>query len=177
MSEEIRFVRAPLVVEFEETKDRYEEFKREFDSLSEYEEDTIGQWLKLAKARGETKDSDQVLLTLVVELHRKIDALTAIVKNEEKEFVRLSYLERISDIGYDHFRFEKGVLTPGTEYYARVSMPVFPKREIPLFFNALDDKIAEIKLIHQKDSKDWSAYMMARERVMIRELKRGKKSV
>ncbi len=177
MSEDIRFVRAPLVVEFEEIADRYEEFKREFDSLSEYEEDTIGQWLKLAKAKGETRDSDQVLLTLMVELHRKIDALTSLVKNEEKELVKLSHIERITDIGYDHFKLEKSVLTPGKEYYARVGMPVFPKREIPLFFTAIDENIAHIKLIHQKDTQDWSAYLMARERVMIRELKRGKKSV
>lgn len=177
MSDSIRLVTAPLVIEFEEASRNYEVFKREYDSLSEYEEDSIGQWLKLAKAKGETKDSDQVLLTLMVELHRKIDALTMLVKNEEKEYVKLDNIGKIDAIGYEHFRFEKRILKPGVEYYARISMPVFPKREIPLFFKAVDENIAEITLIHQKDDKDWSAYMVARERVMIRELKRGDKSV
>ncbi len=177
MSNSIRFVVAPLVIEFEEAKNNYDVFKREYDSLSEYEEDPIGQWLKLSKAKGETKESDQVLLTLMIELHRKIDALTMLIKNEEKEYVKLTHIGKIDAIGYDHFRFENKILKIDTEYYARISMPVFPKREISLFFKAIDENIAEITLMHQKDNKDWSAYMVARERVMIRELKRGDKNV
>ena len=40
-----------------------------------------------------------------------------------------------------------------------------------MFFKALDENIAEIVLMHQGDIKDWSSYMSARERVMIREAK------
>ena len=173
----IRVVNAPLVIEYEEADIRYDDFKKEYDSLSEYEEDSIGQWLKLAKAKGDTRDSDQVLLTLMVELHRKIDELTALVKNEEREFVKLKNLQRIEGIGYEHFKFENDILTIGKEYYGRIAMPVFPKREIPLFFKALNSNIAEVILMHDKDIKDWSAYVVARERVMIRELKKRKKSV
>ncbi len=177
MSEEIRVVNASLTIEFEEVNDRYEEFKREYDSLSEYEEDSIGQWLKLAKAKGETKESDQVLLTLMVELHRKVDELTSIVKNEEREFVKLKHISRIEAIGHEHFRLEKELFEPGKEYYGRIAMPVFPKREIPLFFKAVEKNMAEITLMHEKDTKDWSAYVVARERVMIRELKKRSSSV
>ena len=173
----IRVVNAPLVIEYEEADARYDEFKKEYDSLSEYEEDTIGQWLKLAKAKGDTRDSDQVLLTLMVELHRKIDELTALVKNEEREFVNLKNIQRIEGIGYEHFKFEKDILSQGIEYYARIAMPIFPKREIPLFFKAVSENTAEIILMHEKDIKDWSAYVVARERVMIRELKKRNKSV
>ncbi len=173
----IRVVNAPLVIEYEEAGARYNEFKKEYDSLSEYEEDSIGQWLKLAKAKGDTRDSDQVLLTLMVELHRKIDELTAIVKNEEREFIKLENLQRIEGIGYEHFKFENDILTSEKEYYGRIAMPVFPKREIPLFFKALNSNMAEVILMHDKDIKDWSAYVAARERVMIRELKKRKKSV
>ncbi len=173
-SDDIRFVSAPLIVEFENTDKRYKDLKREYDSLSEYEEDSIGQWLKLAKAKGETKDSDEVLLTLVIELHRKIDALTSIVKNEERNLLELLESEQIESIGYEHFKLKNKSLHIGYEYYARVTMPVFPKREIPLFFKAIDKDIAQIQLIHDKDSKDWSAYVAARERVMIREMKKRK---
>ncbi len=53
-------------------------------------------------------------------------------------------------------------------------MPTFPKREMPLFFRAIDKNIAEILLLHEQDEKDWNAYMVARERVMIRQ-RRAKK--
>ncbi len=173
----IRVVNAPLIIEYEEIEKRYDELKKEYDSLSEYEEDSIGQWLKLAKAKGDTRDSDQVLLTLMVELHRKIDELTALVKDEERDFVKLENLQRIEGIGYEHFKLENSVLTLGKEYYGRIAMPVFPKREIPLFFKAVKSNMAEITLMHDKDIKDWSAYVVARERVMIRELKKRKESV
>jgi len=177
MQSGVRIVNAPLVIEYEELGKRYDEFKKEYDSLSEYEEDTIGQWLKLAKAKGDTRDSDEVLLTLIVELHRKIDNLTSIVKNEEKEYLKLKNLQRVEGIGYEHFKFEKEVLSEGLEYYGRIAMPVFPKRDIPLFFRAISKNIAEVYLMHDKDIKDWSAYVVARERVMIRELKKRKSSV
>ncbi len=172
---DVRFVNAPLVVEYEESSKRYDTLKREYDSLSEYEEDSIGQWLKLSKAKGETRDSDQVLLTLMIELHRKIDALTMLIKEEEREFLKLPNIAKIKAIGYEHFKLEKNLLIKDKQYYARVSMPVFPKREIPLFFKAINENIAIITLIHEKDSKDWSAYVVARERVMIRELKKRNK--
>jgi len=177
MGEDIRVVNASLVIEFEECDKRYDEFKKEYDSLSEYEEDSIGQWLKLAKAKGETKESDQVLLTLMVELHRKVDELTSIVKNEEREFIKLKNISRIEAIGYEHFRLEKEAFEVSKEYYGRIAMPVFPKRDIPLFFKAVAKNMAKITLMHEKDTKDWSAYVVARERVMIRELKQRSSSV
>jgi len=174
MSNNIRVVNAPLVIEYEQIDKRYDEFKKEYDSLSEYEEDSIGQWLKLAKAKGETKESDEVLLTLMVELHRKIDELTSLIKNEEKEYLKLNNLQRIQSIGYEHFKLEKEELETDKEYYGRILMPVFPKREIPLFFKAVAKNMAEVYLMHEKDTKDWSAYVVARERVMIREMKKRK---
>ncbi len=172
--ENIRFVTAPLVARFEEAEHNKEAFKKEYASLSEFEEDPVGQWLKIAKARGETKESDQVLLTLLVELHKKIDRLTAIVKNEEKPLLPLAHEAAIDKIGFEHIHFEKALLHPGTIYYCRIEMPVFPKREMPLFFEAIGEDIGKIVLIHHKDEQDWNAYVTARERVMIREMKAQK---
>ena len=169
--EEIRFVTAPLKARFEEAEERRELFKKEYASLSEFEEDPVGQWLKLAKARGETKESDQVLLTLLVELHKKVDRLTAIIKNEEKPLLTLAHEAAIDKISFEHIHFERPVLTPGREYYCRIEMPVFPRREMPLFFEALSPDTAKIILMHHKDEQDWNAYVTARERVMIREMK------
>ena len=67
------------------------------------------------------------------------------------------------------------VLEEGRCYYGRIDMPTFPRRQIALFFEALSSKIAKITLMHEDDKKDWSAYMAACERVMIRQMK-GKES-
>ena len=169
--EDVRFVVAPLVVLLEKVGEKEDDFSKEYNSLSEFEEDAVGQWLKTAKSRGETGDSDQVLLSLIVELHKKVDMLTSIIKNEEKTLLSLELKNMISHIGFEHIMIEEDLLEVGEKYYVRVEMPVFPKREIPLFVKALSSTVAKITNIHEKDERDWSTYMAARERVMIREAK------
>lgn len=169
---DVRFVGAVLDVSFEPMgggKD--EDFKKEYRILSDFEEDAVGQWLKLAKARGETRDSDEVLMTLLVELHAKVDILTSLVKNETKELLNLQSKTKLSGIGFEHIKLESGVLEEGREYYCRIEMPVFPKRSMPIFIKALSKDIAGIVLMHEKDQKDWNSYLTARERIMIRETK------
>lgn len=42
---------------------------------------------------------------------------------------------------------------------------------MPIFFEAVTENIAKILLMHEDDEKDWSTYMMACERVIIRQMK------
>ena len=146
-------------------------FNKEFSQLSESDDDPISQWLKLAKGRGETAESDQVVLNLVVELHRKIDALEMFLKNEKPKRVHLKYQVDIESIGFEHFKVNPAVLTVGVEYYGRIEVPVHPKRDVPIFFKAIDSSLVEITKIHERDEKEWSSYLTARERVLIREAK------
>jgi hypothetical protein len=170
--ESIRYVNAPLSIIFEENLN--EEFKREFDSLSGSDDDSVGEWLRLAKARGETSESDQVLLTLVLELHRKIDSLSAYIKGEEKKLLELTSKGKIEGIGYEYFKLNKELFKEGRDYYGRLDMPFFPKREVPVFFKAISKKEGKIKMLHERDEKDWNAYVVARERVMIRQMRAKK---
>ena len=171
---EPRLVPAPISIEFSEADLDKEAFEREFQQLSESDDDPISQWLKLAKARGETAESDQVLLKLVVELHRKIDALEAYLKNETPKRVSLMHSAEIDSIGFEHFKLKEPLLEAGKLYYGRIAMPVHPKRDVGVFFKALDSQLAEIVKMHERDEKEWAAYMTARERILIRELREKK---
>lgn len=167
----IRLISAPLTIQFEEDK---ESFKEEYDKLGAEIDDPIGQYIKLAKARGETSESDKVLLELVVALHRKVDELTSLIKNETKELISLKYNAKISEIGYEYIKFQNSVLVQNQKYYGRLDISFFPQREVPIYFIAIDNQIAEIILMHDRDIKDYNAFVAARERALIRE-KRGLK--
>lgn len=167
----VRLVPTHISMSFEELSGNEEEFNKEFSKLSESDDDPISQWLKLAKARGETADSDPVLLNLVVELHRKIDALEMFLKNEKPKRVHLEHRVDIESIGFEHFKVGSDILVAGVEYYGRIEVPVHPKRDVAIFFKALDSSLAEITKIHERDEKEWGAYLTARERVLIREAK------
>ena len=171
---EPRLVPAPISVQFSEALLDKEAYEREFQQLSESDDDPISQWLKLAKARGDTAESDPVILNLVVELHRKIDALEAFLKNEVPKRVSLTEEAEIESIGFEHFKLKKPLLEVGKEYYGRVAMPVHPKRDIGIFFKALTPQLAEIIKIHERDEKEWAAYMTARERILIRQAREKK---
>jgi len=164
----IRLIPAPLFIEFEEDN---EKFKEEYDKLGAEIDDPVGQYLKMAKARGETKDSDKVVVELVVALHRKVDEVLSLLKNEEKELIELKYTAKITHIGYEYFKIKEKMFIPNQKYYARVDIPLFPQREVPIYFIAVDEQVAEILIMHDRDLRDYNAFVAARERAIIREQK------
>ena len=169
-----RLVPAPISLVFSEVSKDRKIYEREYHQLSESDENALNQWLKLAKARGETAESDPVLLQLMVEMHNKIDALERFLKNEEPVRVSLMNEAQIDSIGFEHFNLSKNILTKGIEYYGRIEMPVHPKRDVGVFFKALSPTLAEITKMHETDEKEWASYMTARERIQIREAREKK---
>jgi hypothetical protein len=166
--EKIRLIPAIIEFEFDEYDD---EKQKEFDTLGSETDDPIGQYIKLAKARGETKDTDPVLLELLIALHRKVDELTAIIKHEEKNYIPLKYKTKVTEIGFDYFKIEDNFLQKNKKYYGRMKLPVFPPRVVPVIFDGVNENIAKIKFLHERDEKDYNAYIMARERAIIRQMK------
>ena len=169
-----RLVPAPISLVFSESNVDRDSYDREYQQLSESDENAINQWLKLAKARGDTSETDPVLLNLVVELHNKLDSLERFLKNEEPPRVSLTFETGIDSIGFEHFNLSEDVLQEGKEYYGRIEMPVHPKRDIGIFFKAQNKTLAKITKIHDRDEKEWASYMTARERVLIREARENR---
>lgn len=167
----IRLVKASLPVVFEEGTSENEAFIKEYYSLLMLNDDPLGMWLKSAKIRKESEQSDQVLLTLLIDLHRKIDTLTHKMTSDEPLHLPLTCKGLIEAIGHGYFALDSACLKEGEKYYGRIDMPTFPRRQVALFFEACSPTLAKIVLMHEDDEKDWSAYMVACERVMIRQMK------
>jgi len=170
-----RLVQAPISLVFSQADINKELFQREYHQLSESDDNAINQWLKLAKAKGETSDTDPVLLNLMVELHNKIDALEMFLKDETPVRVSLTVEAQIDSIGFEYFNLSDELLDEGVEYYGRIEMPVHPKRDVGVFFVAVSKTLAKITKIHDRDEKEWGSYMTARERVLIREAREKKR--
>ena len=167
----IRLIAAPISLVYDFLHVDEEGFEREYHQLSESDDDPIGQWLKLAKARGDVSESDPVLLNLVVELHRKIDNIEKLIKNETPSRITLGSTGMIESVGYGYFQLKEPLLRQGEKYYGRIEMPVHPKRDVGVFFSAESDRLAHITKMHARDEKEWGSYLTARERVLIREMR------
>jgi hypothetical protein len=156
------------------TEARKDEFEKEYRALGEVDSDPISNWVRLKQAKGETKETDEVLLELLVELHRKVDRLEKLIKGEKEQRIELPYHSNILKMGAEYFQLEKSVLEQDAFYYGRVKIRVYPQRDIPFFFRATSNDLAKIVRINFRDENDWVAYFKAMERVMIREMKRSK---
>jgi len=168
----IRFVNASLNINFEEGNFEENLFLKEYYALSLLNNDPLGMWLKSSKIRKEAEKSDQVILTLLVDLHRKVDALVHRINHNDKPLhLPLAKDGTLNAIGYGYIQFDSDRLIEGKSYYARIDMPTFPRRPIPLFFEALSNSIGMITHMHDDDEKDWSVYLVACERAMIRQMK------
>lgn len=176
MSEDFksREVKTFISIEYQELKGNEDRFEEEFASLGEIDDDPIGHWLRMAKARGETKDSDMLVVNLIVELYRKVDELSKLIKGEEERLIELDSVAKLTTLGHRVFGVEGELFKKGAEYYARVNIPVFPRRTIPIFFNALNLSRGVITRIHERDERDIDGYIVARERTLIREQREKK---
>ena len=118
----MRLVPANLDIVFEEVGERESEFLREFDKLSGNEDDPLGAWIKRAKAKGDTKESDQVILTLLVELHRKFDELNAYIKNEKFVKLELAQSSVLDGINFENFlEASKSFIKTSTKSTVKIS--------------------------------------------------------
>jgi len=167
----ILLIDAVMGLDFEEIAGREDYFKQEFTTIGMSDDDAIGQWLRAAKAKGDTSESDPVVLHLIVELYRKMDRLENLILGNMPTRIPLLNHTEIVKIGLEHFELAESVLDVSKSYYGRLDLPTHPQRETAFYFEALTPKLAKIVQIHTKASNEWCMYMRARERMMIRQLK------
>ncbi len=171
----VRLVPAPISLAFSKIETDEEAYELEYQKLSDSDDDPVSQWIKLAKAKGDTSESDPVLLQLMIELHRKIDSLEMLIKDEKPKRISLTNEAHIESIGFEHFKLKEDILVAGQIYYSRILMPVHPKRDVAAFFKAIDGSLVEIIKMHDRDEKEWAVYLTSRERILLREAKEVKK--
>lgn len=170
----VRLVNAPMNMVFGKANADKDAYLKEYHELNKNDDDSTVLWLKLARAKGETADTDPILLNLILDLHKKIDILERFLKNEEPKWLSLPKKVSIESIGFEHFMLSEDILEEGVEYYGRVELPLHPKRDVAMFFVAVDKSLAKIIKIHDRDEREWSGYLTARERALIRQAKESK---
>ncbi len=167
----VRLVEASLEITYDLLEGNEDTFEKEFNRNDEHNDDAIGQWLRSAKVKGDTSESDPLVLNLIVELFRKMDRLENLILGKTSNRIALKINTAIEKIGLEHFELSQPILETSKFYYGRVELPNLLHRETPMYFEALSPTLAKITRMHVKDSNEWAIYMTARERSMIRHLK------
>jgi len=168
---DIRLVQATIDLSYEEVLDNNEKFEHEFNLIGVAEENSITQGIKHAKVRGELDETNALMLNIMAELYRKMEKIEQILSKGKLNRLELSSQGLIESIGLEHFKLSSESLEVGKHYYGRMEIATFPKREIALYFEAVEPSLAKIETIHVRDKEAWGYYMTACERVMIRQMK------
>lgn len=167
--EQIRLIPSSLQIDFEHITNNSSKYDSEFERLSEIERDPIGQWYKRQKAKGDIDKQSESLVTLLVELHRKVDELSKVITGENTKPIELENSAMIDGIGYEYFNIADISLKEGF-YYGRIYLPVFPERTMSVFFSINENgAIAKITKMHQQDHTDWDSFVIAKERQHIQD--------
>lgn len=167
----IRLVPAVLDLAYEEVGESVQKFEREFNVISESEENSITQGIKHVKMRGESDETNLLMLNILSELYRKIDKIEQLLMHGNSKRLSLACEGYIESIGLEHFKLTEDILEVGKHYYGRLELTTFPKREIAFYFEGIEPAVAKIEKIHVRDKEAWGYFMTACERIMIRQMK------
>jgi len=158
----MKFVRVAANIAFEEVGERANEFEREFELFSSTDTNPVDDYIQKLKAKEGKNAPDDMLIFLVAELHKKVDELTKIVKGSTTVYIPLAFEGQVDFAWYDTLKIDG--LRGGAEYYARIELPLFRTRQIPLFFCAGEDGICKITKMWPTDKADFEGYLASKDR-------------
>ncbi len=161
----MKYVRISARIDFEELGAREEEFLREFDLFSEINSNPIDDMIQKMKAKEGKNAPEDMTIFLLSELHKKVDDLTKFVKGERENFVSLANSVALDFAWFD--RINVCGLKEGERYYARLQIPLFRQRIIPVFLTGIDGETAEITKIWTRDRQEFDGYLASKEREEI----------
>ena len=100
--EKSRLINTALQIQYQKAHDNAEEFAIEFNKLTQSDEDPIGEWLRLMRAKKGNLDSENtIILELLVEIYRKIETLEHKIQGETKSYIPISNKDIITTIDHN----------------------------------------------------------------------------
>lgn len=174
--EKSRLIKTILNIEYEKAQIKSEECAKEFSKLTQSDDDPIGEWLRIMRAKkGNLDNENTIVLELLVEIYRKLETLEQKVEKNTKTYLPLDNSSVISTIGHGCFMIDNNQLEENILYYGRVELPTFPTRIVPIYFT-YSNSLAKIEKIHARDEIEWDGYVASKERALIRIIKSDKKA-
>ena len=161
----MKLVRTAATISYEEVNERLNEFEREFELFSSTDKNPVDDFIQKMKAKEGKNAPDDMTITLIAELHKKVDELTKIVKGETDTFIPLAHDTQLDFAWFDIVKLDN--LKEGQLYYARINLPLFRQREIPFFFKAIDGEYGEIVKMWPQDKADFDGYLASKDREEI----------
>lgn len=142
-----------------------DKFEQEYQKLSLDSDEQL--LFRNLRAKRDMSSAEAIIINLLVSLHKKVDELET--QRAKSSYLELEYKdEPLESIGFEHILLKQNILEPSKHYYARVKLPLYPKKLIAFYFEAIDETKAKITKISSSSEDEWNSFISIKEREIIR---------
>lgn len=160
-----RIVPCNIEVCYDEAIDIYEE---EYTRLIDSNSDGFENYLEKLKSKNKIEEDTEVILEVLAQIYRKVVSIEKVIHQSQDELQLLQNSGVICALGHGVICVLSMDFEVGMSYYLRFELPVFPRRIIGVFGEAIDKQVIRITKMHQKDVEDFDMYIANKEMENLR---------
>lgn len=160
-----RIVPCSIEVSYDKSSDIYEE---EYTQIVDNNTDGFENYLEKLKSKNKIDGDSEVILEVLAQIYRKIISIEKTIHQREDKLCSLEKQGVICALGHGVICIRSMYFEVGMSYYLRFELPVFPKRLVGVFGEAIDGQVVKITKMHQKDIEDFDMYIANKEMENLR---------
>ncbi len=151
-----------------------EEAQNEYHLLTKLHSDSMDKWLHSLQVKSmncKCGAGTLVLGEMLGYIYKKLEHIENILLGSEIKYIELKSIGHTKQLGHGYIILDEDSLEIDREYYARLFMPTFPARCMPLFGIAVDKKILKVNKMSESDLRDFDGFIVSTEREMLKSRK------
>lgn len=160
-----RIVPCSIEISYDKSSDIYEE---EYIRIIDNNTDGFENYLEKLKSKNKIDEDSEVILEVLAQIYHKIISIEKTIHQKEDKLCLLEKQGFICALGHGVICTHSMDFEVGMSYYLRFELPVFPKRMIGVFGEAIDAQVLKITKMHQKDIEDFDMYIANKEMENLR---------
>ena len=176
MEFQTRLVDARLNIEFEILSDELNLIaEEEYNKITQMHNLSIDSWLNSLKSKStdcKCGGGSIILGEMLVQIYKKLEHIENLISGEELKYITLKNINFTSKLGHGIIVLNSNCIQPSNKYYARLFLPIFPARCVPLFGVAIESNVLRIDKIGDRDLKDYDKHIVNIEREMLKSRKK-----
>lgn len=164
-----RIVPCSIEISYDKSSDFYSDiYEEEYIQIIDNNTDGFENYLEKLKSKNKIDGDSEVILEVLAHIYHRIVSIEKTIHQKEDKLCLLPKQGAICALGHGVICIHSMDFEVGMSYYLRFELPVFPKRMIGVFGEAIDRQVVKITKMHQKDIEDFDMYIANKEMENLR---------
>ncbi|PAF54282.1 hypothetical protein BKH42_01920 [Helicobacter sp. 13S00482-2] len=143
-------------------------YEKEYMKIADMNADDFENWIERLKSKNKFDRDNEVMLEVLTQIYYKLISIENFINKREANLHILGKKSSVCALGHGIICIDSAELEVGADYYMRFELPIFPKRIIASFGQAISEQVIKITKMHQKDTEDFDMYIANKEMENLR---------